>query len=462
MRHDSSFRRRSSLTAAAVAALLTAGAGVAGVHVASAAAVGCQVTYTVTSEWPGGFGASVDIQNLGDPVNGWRLSWWFPAGQTITQLWNGTHTQSGSQVTVTNASYNGAIPTGGSVAFGFNGSFTGSNPKPTSFALNGVTCTGGVASPTPTATPSQSPTQTPPPRTPTPSPTPPQSPSPTPSPSPSPSPTPSPSPSPTPSATPPDRPMINNNFPVTREGAYGTNRYTVFRPSNPSAVGRAMPVLVFGNGACAHTNGSEVVQALTFIAARGFVVVDTASVDGSPNGVNSGSPIPSLLTDAIGWAERENARSGSPLYQRLDLSRVATAGHSCGGLEALIAGQDQRVDSVVSLDSGLFADGSFGYSRSELSKLHTPVMFLDGGPSDIAYDNTRANYDLVRVPAVLAEQAQAGHTGFIFGAQMTDGMTAVVQFLDMTLNGNATARSYILGSSGLAAKAQWTVRSKNF
>ncbi|WP_307801986.1 cellulose binding domain-containing protein, partial [Microbispora triticiradicis] len=109
MRHDSSFRRRSSLTAAAVAALLTAGAGVAGVHVASAATAGCQVTYTVTSEWPGGFGASVGIQNLGDPVNGWRLTWSFPAGQTITQLWNGTHTQSGSQVTVTNASYNGAI-----------------------------------------------------------------------------------------------------------------------------------------------------------------------------------------------------------------------------------------------------------------------------------------------------------------------------------------------------------------
>ncbi|GAB3889342.1 hypothetical protein GCM10027612_31530 [Microbispora bryophytorum subsp. camponoti] len=87
---------------------------------------------------------------------------------------------------------------------------------------------------------------------------------------------------------------------------------------------------------------------------------------------------------------------------------------------------------------------------------------MDGGSSDIAYDNTRANYDLAQVPAVLAEQSQAGHVGFITGAQMSEGMTAVVQFLDMTLNGNATARSYILGSSGLAARASWTVRSKNF
>ncbi|ETK35711.1 hypothetical protein MPTA5024_12710 [Microbispora sp. ATCC PTA-5024] len=429
---DSS-RRWLSLSATV---LLTAGVGAAGVHAASAATAGCQVGYTVSSEWPGGFGASVSVRNLGDPVNGWRLTWSFPAGQTVTQLWNGTYTQSGSQVTVANASYNATIPTGGSTNFGFNGSWNGSNPAPSSFALNGVTCTGGVTSPTPTPTPTPSP-------------------SPTPTPTPSATPTPSPSPS-------PSRPVIENNFPVTREGAYGTNRYTVFRPSNPSALGRPMPVLVFGNGACAHTNGSEVISALTFIAARGFVVVDTASVDGSANGVQSGSPIPSLLTDGISWAERENARTGSPLYQLLDLSKVAVAGHSCGGLEALVAGQDRRVGSVVSLDSGFFADGSFGYSRSELSKLHTPVMFLDGGSSDIAYDNTRANYDLTQVPAVLAEQPQAGHVGFITGAQMNDGMTAVVQFLDMTLNGNATARSYILGPSGLAARAPWTVRSKNF
>lgn len=83
-------------------------------------------------------------------------------------------------------------------------------------------------------------------------------------------------------------------------------------------------MLTFGNGACAHTNNSEVTRILTFIASKGFVVVDTGSVDGSPNGVPSGSPIPSLLTDAITWAEREQNRSGAPLRQRLDLARVAT------------------------------------------------------------------------------------------------------------------------------------------
>ncbi|GIH67680.1 arabinofuranosidase catalytic domain-containing protein [Microbispora siamensis] len=132
----------------------------AGTHVASAATAGCQVSYTITNQWPGGFGANVSVNNLGDPISDWKLTWSFPAGQTITQLWNGTYTQSGSQVTVTNVSYNGSIPSGGSTSFGFNGAFNGSNPVPTSFALNGVTCTGGVTS-SPSASPSASPTVSP-------------------------------------------------------------------------------------------------------------------------------------------------------------------------------------------------------------------------------------------------------------------------------------------------------------
>jgi hypothetical protein len=124
-------------------------AGVAGVVTAPAAraATGCRVDYAVSSSWSGGFGANVTITNLGDPMTSWRLTWSFTAGQTITQLWNGTVSQSGSNVTVSNASYNGTLGTGASTAFGFNGSWTGTNPSPTSFVLNGTTCTGGVGSP---------------------------------------------------------------------------------------------------------------------------------------------------------------------------------------------------------------------------------------------------------------------------------------------------------------------------
>ena len=157
--------RRPRVTRAALAsagAVLVASAAVA-VTAPAAAAAGCSVDYTVTSEWPGGFGANVTITNLGDPVTSWTLTWSFSAGQTVTQAWNTTLTQSGAQVTARNVSYNGSIPTNGTTSFGFNGSWTGSNPVPTDFAMNGVACTGGVA-PT-TGTPTTAPPTTAPPTT---------------------------------------------------------------------------------------------------------------------------------------------------------------------------------------------------------------------------------------------------------------------------------------------------------
>jgi endoglucanase len=156
-------RWRLGLVAAATAGLVA----VAGIVMATSAqaAVGCRVTYSAGSQWPGGFTANVGITNLGDPINGWSLVWTFPSGQQVTQAWNATVTSSGGQATATNASYNGAIATNATVSFGFNGSWSGTNTAPTSFALNGVTCTGSVGGTTPPT--SSSPTTRPPTTSPT-------------------------------------------------------------------------------------------------------------------------------------------------------------------------------------------------------------------------------------------------------------------------------------------------------
>ncbi|GAA4673154.1 non-reducing end alpha-L-arabinofuranosidase family hydrolase [Phytohabitans rumicis] len=155
-------RTKSLLAAGAVAALAVTALTVTTAN----AAAGCRVSYAVTSQWQSGFGASVAVTNLGDPISSWNLVWSFGAGQSITQIWNATHTQSGAQVTARNVSYNGSIATNATVSFGFNGAWAGSNPVPTAFTLNGTACTGGV---TPTSAPptSAAPT-TPPPTTPPP------------------------------------------------------------------------------------------------------------------------------------------------------------------------------------------------------------------------------------------------------------------------------------------------------
>jgi hypothetical protein len=102
----------------------------------------CSVQYVVTNQWTGGFGASVTINNTGSTtINGWTLVWTFANGQTITQIWSATDTQTGATVSATNASYNGTIAPGGNTNFGFNGAWNGSNTAPTSFTLNGSPCT---------------------------------------------------------------------------------------------------------------------------------------------------------------------------------------------------------------------------------------------------------------------------------------------------------------------------------
>ncbi|MEE6261511.1 glycoside hydrolase family 48 protein [Plantactinospora sonchi] len=132
-----SARRRIAVAAAGV---LTVG-GVAVAPGVAQAAPGCDVTYAANS-WGSGFSASVTIRNVGDPMTSWRLGFTFPGNQRVTQGWSANWTQSGANVTATNAAWNGNLATGASTTIGFNGSYSGTNASPTSFTVNGVACNG--------------------------------------------------------------------------------------------------------------------------------------------------------------------------------------------------------------------------------------------------------------------------------------------------------------------------------
>jgi Cellulose binding domain len=135
-----------------------------GMQATHAASAYCQVTYTVTSQWPGGFGGNITVQNTSASAwTSWNLAFTFPAsGQSVTQGWNGVFSQSGQNVTVANVSWNGSVAVNASVNPGFNGAWTGSNPVPASFSVNGNVCNGSAsATPTPGTTPTSTPTSTP-------------------------------------------------------------------------------------------------------------------------------------------------------------------------------------------------------------------------------------------------------------------------------------------------------------
>jgi mannan endo-1,4-beta-mannosidase len=106
----------------------------------------CRVTYS-SSNWGGssGFTASVTITNTGTAaLNGWTLGYAYQSGQQITPPgWGATWAQSGSNVSATNLTWNATLASNASVSIGANGTYTGSNPAPTSFTLNGSACTVG-------------------------------------------------------------------------------------------------------------------------------------------------------------------------------------------------------------------------------------------------------------------------------------------------------------------------------
>ncbi|MEV6515897.1 glycoside hydrolase N-terminal domain-containing protein [Micromonospora chalcea] len=102
----------------------------------SPAPSGARATYAVTGSWSGGFQAEVTVTAGATAIRGWTVSWTFPNGQVINQIWSGTHTQNGANVTVRNVDYNGSLPAGGSTTFGFIGTAGGTNNPPTN-----LTCT---------------------------------------------------------------------------------------------------------------------------------------------------------------------------------------------------------------------------------------------------------------------------------------------------------------------------------
>ena len=109
--------------------------------IAPAQTTNCHVTYT-PNNYPGGFTANITLANTGmTAINGWTLQFTFPGDQKITSTWNGTTTQSGKNVSITNASYNASIPANGSTTLGFQGTWTANKTSPASFTVNGATCT---------------------------------------------------------------------------------------------------------------------------------------------------------------------------------------------------------------------------------------------------------------------------------------------------------------------------------
>ncbi|MFD6885677.1 glycoside hydrolase family 9 protein [Streptomyces sp. NPDC059957] len=106
-----------------------------------ASAASCTVAYRIDNAWGNGFTATVTVKNTGtSAISGWTLGWSFAGDQRISNAWNATVSQAGSTVTARDAGWNGTLVPGGSVSFGFQATYSGTNAIPAGYTLNGALC----------------------------------------------------------------------------------------------------------------------------------------------------------------------------------------------------------------------------------------------------------------------------------------------------------------------------------
>ena len=273
-------------------------------------------------------------------------------------------------------------------------------------------------------------------------------------------------------------PSGSGPYPAIAESRAELPRHTFYRPVDlPRA---SMPLYIWGNGGCS-ANGLAHAAYLRQIASQGYVIVALGTAGGATGGAPGGAARgaaaapadnatdptqASQMIEAIEWAERETAREGSPFYRRIDVTKIGVGGHSCGGLQALSVSHDPRIDTTLVLDSGIYNQPGTGRSRiqvekSQLARLHGAVLYLLGGPSDIAYPN--ATDDVARIDRVpvFFGSLPVGHGGTFSAPDGGDWAKVSARWLDWQLKADADASLDFAGPDcRLCKDSRWTVVQK--
>jgi len=275
-----------------------------------------------------------------------------------------------------------------------------------------------------------------------------------------------------PADAPPVRPVAPGPYPVHVESYPTLATHTAYHPAALESFGpsKRLPIVSWGNGACAR-NGSAFATFLTQIASHGYLAIAIGPKDaGAPGQSPAVAPTidDQLLIDAINWAVKENGDRGSRFYNKLDTRKIAVMGQSCGGLQALAVSGDPRVTTTVVMNSGAFPPGASSPalsqsagSKESLTRLHGPVAYIIGGPTDVAYPNAEDDFARITSVPVFKANLNVGHGGTY--RQPGGGWfgEVAVAWLDYQLKGSTDAAKWFVGADcRLCTEPVWTVQKK--
>ena len=243
--------------------------------------------------------------------------------------------------------------------------------------------------------------------------------------------------------------------------------HTIFVPQDLSAFDKKnpLPVLVWGNGACANSP-HEHINFLNEIASHGYIVLATGVIPMEGGWYRGPMSRTEQQIESMDWAIAQNADPAPPYYQKIDVKNICVAGMSCGGLQTLYNCADQRIKTLMICNSGLFnqqnANQAVGGmpmpSKDKLKEIHTSILYMLGGESDIAYGNGMDDFKRIEHVPACATNLPVGHGGTY--AQPHGGEYSIVAlaWLDWQLKGDKKASKMFVGKNcDLLKRKDWSI-----
>lgn len=271
------------------------------------------------------------------------------------------------------------------------------------------------------------------------------------------------------SQTPPVRAVARGPYAVTAESYSTLPTHTTYHPADLNAwgVSKQLPIVSWGNGACAR-NGSAFSEFLTQIASHGYVVIAVGPKNVPPGPAPEPTIDDHLLIDAIDWIIQQNSNASSPFLNKIDPTKIAVMGQSCGGLQALAVSSDPRITTTVVWNSGGLPAGSTSPAlkqsagnKESLKRLHGPIAYFIGGPSDVAFPNAEDDFARITQVPVFKGNLNVGHGGTY--RQPGGGWfgEVAVAWLDYQLKGDAQAATWFAGPDcRLCKETVWSIEKK--
>ena len=241
--------------------------------------------------------------------------------------------------------------------------------------------------------------------------------------------------------------------------------HTILAPQDLSSFGtkKKLPVLVWGNGACANSPW-EHVNFLNEIASHGYIVLATGIIPMDDQPYQGPMSRTDQQIESIDWIIAQNADPASPYYQKIDVANICLAGMSCGGLQSLFNCADPRIKALMICNSGLFIDSSIAMpnmpmpKKDKLKDIHTPVIYILGGKEDIAYVNGMDDFHRIQHVPACAANFPVGHGGTYRQPHGGEFSVVALAWLDWQLKKNREAAKMFVGKKNLLSqRKEWTL-----